>query len=136
MSLAPDEKVRIRHHLGYLQVVQAQSYAFGNWAQLPTQFAVEGAMDKIDPQAEPQLRRLVKIMDAIEEQMVCDMELLATVAIDEIQVRQDEFAQLLKQYQFWQGALANLLSVVPNPYDQRFASLTGGTRGINTPVMG
>jgi hypothetical protein len=133
--LTPDTKVKIRHHLGYLQVIQAQSYALGFPASLPTQFAMEGAMDKVDPQAEPQLLRLVKILDALEEQMVCDAELLATSQVDEIKIRPDEFDQLVRQYRHWQGALANLLSVIPNPTDQRFTSLSGMTRGLNCPVL-
>lgn len=134
MALNEETKVKIRHHLGYLQVIQAQSYALGIPASLPTQFAVEGAMDKVAPSAVARLLSLIAILDGIEDQIVCDQDLLATTKVGDISIREDEFEKLMRQYKHWQGALANLLSVVPNPADQRFVSLVGRT-GLNCPVL-
>jgi hypothetical protein len=39
----------------------------------------------------------------------------------------------VQRYQYWQGELANMLQVPPNPFDQRFRGYGGGA-GINISV--
>lgn len=129
--LTPDEKVRARHHMGYPQVQEARTFLLGYPVSVPTMTMIEGSLDKVAPAAEGQVRRMLTIMDALEEQMLADQELLAVVKVDEIEIRQDEFDQILKQYQHWQRGLGNLLGVPPNPYDQRFLGAGGG---INVSV--
>jgi hypothetical protein len=129
VALAEEDKARIRHHMGYLQVVQVQTFVAGFPAAVQSQFAIEGAMDKVLPSAVPRLTRILDVMDGIEEQMVADQELLAVTQVGEIQVRPDEFKQLQGQYVYWQRSLANLLAVEPNQYDQRFMNA-----GLNVPV--
>lgn len=131
--LNPEEKVKIRHHMGYPQVKAARTFFLGYPISAPTSTMIEGSLDQVEPQAEGQLRKLIVTLDAIEEQMTGDMELLAVEAIDEIKIRQDEFEQLLRQYKHWQLAMGNILGVPPNPFDQRFMGAGGG---INAPVTG
>lgn len=132
MAFSEEEKVQIRHHLGYLNVAQAQTFSLGTPAAVETQFLIEGAMNKVLPAAESKARQMIANCDAVESQMVENQELLVAEQVDEIKVRQDEFEALLKRYHFWRNALANILGVYPNPFDKRFASTGGG--GINVRV--
>lgn len=131
MAVTEAEKVKIRHHLGYLNVAQSQTFVLGFPAGVQTQFVIEGAMNRILLEAEPEMRRQVAVLDNIEAQILEDQELLAVTKVDEIDIREDEFKRLLDQYDYWRRALSNLLGVMPNPFDQRFAGLAGG---INVQV--
>ena len=127
------EKVRIRHHLGYLNVQAAQTFVLGTPAAVETQFLVEGAMNKVLPEAETLARDQLAKCDAVEAQISENQELLAVTQVDEIGVRQDEFEQLMKRYQYWRNGLANVLGIYPNPFDKRFGA--GGVMGLNVNVI-
>lgn len=129
MPVTEDEKVKIRHHLGFLNVAEAQTFVLGTPAAVETQFLVEGAMNRVLEAAMVQVRRHLQILDTIEQQKIDDLELLAVNKVGEIEIRADEQEALDKQYERWQASLANLLGIYPNPWDKR----AGG--GINVPVM-
>ena len=129
MPLTEDEKVKIRHHLGYLNVAEAQTFVLGTPAAVETQFLVEGAMNRVKDSALVQVRRHIQILDTIEQQKVDDLELLAVNKVGEIDIRPDEQQALDGQYLRWQASLANLLGIYPNPWDKRNAG------GINVPVL-
>lgn len=131
MSFTAEEKVSIRHHMGYLNVAASQTYVLGSPAALETQFIIEGAMDKVLMAAEPQVRRHMQILDKIEEQMIGDQEILAVDVVGEITLRKTEMPELRKEYKYWQASLANLLGVYPNPFDKRNDATSGG---VNVPV--
>ena len=133
MSFSDVEKTRIRHHLGYLNVAASQTFVLGAPAAVETQFLVEGAMNRVLPEAEVLAREFVAKCDAAEQQMTENQELLAVTQVGEIGVRPDEFEQLLKRYQYWRSALANVLGIYPNPFDKRFGP--GGAGSINVPVQ-
>lgn len=133
MSFSDVEKTRIRHHLGYLNVAAAQTFALGTPAAVETQFLIEGAMNKVLPEAEVLARDLLAQCDAVEVQIRENQELLAVTQVDEIGVRQDEFEQLVKRYHYWRNGLANILGVYPNPFDKRFG--VGSSMGLNVPVI-
>ena len=124
------EKTRIRHHLGYLNVAAVQTFVLGTPAAVETQFLVEGAMNKVLPEALVLARELIAKCDAVEAQISENQELLAVTQVDEIGVRQDEFEQLKKRYDYWRNGLANCMGIYSNPFDKRFGA--GG--GINIPV--
>lgn len=128
----PEEKVQIRHHLGFLNVSQVETFVLGLPAAVQTSFILEGAMDRLLPEAAPQVRRHLNILDGIEQQMIEDTELMAVNQVDTIQVNQREQTQLRDQYDYWRRAMGNLFGVAPNPYDERFR----GGNGINAPVVG
>lgn len=131
MGFTAQEKVRIRHHMGYLNVTNAATFVLGLPQAVETQFIIENAMNLVKVEAEVEARRLVSVLDSIEEQMVGDHELLAVDQIGEVKVRATEQEALTKRYLYWQAALSNLLGVNPNPFDRRFAGAMGG---INVPV--
>lgn len=134
LSLTDEEKIRVRRHLGYLNVTAASTFSLGIPAAMQTQFIIEGAMNRLLPEAYDEVRRLLVILDGVEQQIVEDQELLAVSKVDEIDIRPDEFKQLVKQYLWWQASLANMFGVPPNPFDQRFASYSGAG-GINVNVQ-
>lgn len=129
-SLTPEEKVKVRHHAGYLNVQAAQTFVLGVPAGVETTFIIEGAMDRVLEAALPEVRRHLQILDALEEQMIVDHELLAVNKLGEIEVNNREQDQLTARYDYWVDSLCNLLGVVRNPFDKRLS----GRRGINVTV--
>jgi hypothetical protein len=107
------------------------TFEYGVPAASPALFSVEGAMMRIMPEAEAEVRRILVILDAIQGQEVDDLELLAITQVGEISISPDEHKKLDSRYLHWARALGNLLGVPPNPEDLRF-----GGRGINVPVRG
>lgn len=131
MAFTEQEKVRIRHHTGYMNVGQVQTFSLGVPAAVETQFLIEGAMSRVLPEAEIEVRRIVGILDKIEAQKVEDLELLAINKIGEIDVNDAEQSKLDREYDKWVASLCNLLAIPRNPYDQR---KMGSTGGINVRV--
>lgn len=120
--LSEHEKVKVRHHLGYLNVQQVATFALGAPQAVETQFIIEGAMNKVLMTALPELRRHLALLDQIEEQMIGDLELLAVQSIGDITVNLEEQAKLTRVYDRWVDSLANLLGVTRNPFDKRLQS--------------
>lgn len=135
MPFTDAEKVKIRHHLGYLNVGYAQTFVLGNPQAVETQFIIEGAMDLVLDAALPEARRQLGILDRIECQMVGDHELLAVNKIGEIEVRKEEQDQLRKEYRYWRAALANILGIYPNPFDRRYGMGNDVGPAVNIPVQ-
>ncbi len=77
------------------------------------------------------MRDLLVKLEGIEEQIIGDQDALVVSSLGEIKINPDEFKQLLTQYKYWQGALANLLCCQPNPFDMRPFM---GAGGINATV--
>jgi len=125
-----EEKTKIRHHMGYLGLKEAQTFVLGTPAGVETQFIIEGAMDKVSDDAIGEARRHLVILDGIESQMIGDLELLAVDVVGEITIRKDEQERLLDRYDYWRKSLGNLLSVYVNPFDKR----PGLGGGVNVPV--
>jgi len=129
MAFTEQEKVKIRSHMGYLNVGSVQSFSLGVPAAVETQFLIDGAMNRVLPEAEQEVRQLCGILDGIEAQMVGDLELLAVTKIGEIEVNETEQAKLKTAYRHWQAKLGNLLAIPVCPFDQRFMNA-----GINVGV--
>lgn len=128
--LTEEEKVRVRHHCGYLNVQAVATFVLGVPAAVETQFMIEGAMDRVLPAAVPQVVRHLEILDSIETQMVENHELLQVKALGEIEVnstgRDREQVQLRQTYDYWVNSLCNLIGVVRNPFDKRKGAFGGG----------
>lgn len=136
-AFTSEEKVRIRAHMGYLNVSESATFGLGFPAAVQTQFIIETAMNKMLQEAIPLVRKYLAVLDAIESQMVGDMELLAIISIDEIEIRPKEMNDLRREYLHWRATMANAFGVQPNPYDQRFSGYGGGGAGpnLNVPVI-
>lgn len=129
----PSEKVSIRAHLGYLNVEEAQTFVLGTPAAVQTQFIVEGAMNRILPEAEGLARDTVAKLDDILCQIFGSTENAQVNQIGNIQLRPDAFKEQVRRYRFFQNHLANALGCYPNPYDQR-EWLGGGDNGVSFRV--
>lgn len=126
-----EEKARIRAHLGYTNVSAVQTFALGTPAAVEPAFIIERAMDVVLPEALHLARQYLEVLDRIDCQRLEDLELMAVNKVDEIEVRKEEQLQLRNEYLEWRGRLANLLGVMANPYDKRFA----GSQGLNCSVV-
>jgi hypothetical protein len=134
--LSAVQKVKIRHHLGYLNVAASATFALGVPAAVETMFIIESAMDKVLPEALPEVDRHLGILDGIEQQMLDDLELMAANQVGEISINQKEQAQLTQFYNRWVDSLANVLGSMRNPYDKRLPQNSGAGGGLNARVMG
>lgn len=133
-GLTEEEKVRVRHHCGFLNVQEAQTFVLGTPAAVETQFIIEGAMNRVMESAIPLLQKHLAILDSIEEQMVCDHELLAVEEIDTIKVNTQEQEKLTRRYNYWVSSLCNIMGVERNPFDKRLVGV--GNSGSNVRVIG
>ena len=61
-----EQKMKARHHLGYLNVGAVSTFVLGVPAALPTLFTVEGAWDKILPEAEILVDKYLCRLDQID----------------------------------------------------------------------
>jgi hypothetical protein len=130
--LTPEEKVRIRHHLGFLNVDESSTFVIGLPAGVETQFMIEGAFHRLLPEAIPQVRKLLQYCECTEEQKFGSQANAVVKSVDGIAMGGvEEQALLAKGYDHWRAALANMFGVPPNPFDMRY----GGGR-LNIPVCG
>lgn len=130
MALTDEERVKVRHHLGFLNVTEVATFFLGIPAASQQLFLIESAMNLVLPAAEFEVRRHLRILDRLEEQDVEDSELLAVLEVGEIKINPNELSVLFKQqYLKWRASLANIFGVKPNPYDERFVGL-----GLNVRV--
>lgn len=134
IGLTEEQKVRVRHHCGYLNVQEAMTFVLGTPAGVETQFIIEGAMNRIMDAAIPQLLRHLAILDTIEEQMVCDLELLAVEELDSIKINPQEQEKLTRRYNYWVSSMCNIMGVERNPFDKRLVGI--GNSSINVRVVG
>lgn len=128
--LSEAEKVKVRHHLSFLNVTDAYTLAFGAPTAIQPQFWVEGAMLRVRVEALGLVRDLIGRCDAVEAQMFENTENQAVESIGNITINKDEFEQLeTGPLRYWQDKLANALGIIKNPYAP---NSTAG--GINVPV--
>ena len=132
MPLTEEQRVVIRHHMGYLQVADAYTFVLGSPASVETTFIVEGAMNRVLEAAIPLVEQHLDILRGIECQMIGNLENLAATAIGDLQINGREQAELRKQYDYWVASLANILGCPRNPFDKRLTT----TGGINVRVAG
>lgn len=130
--LTDDEKVRIRHHLGYLNVDEVSTFVLGMPAGVETQFMIEGSFSRLLGAAIPQVRKLLQYCECTEEQRFASQPNAVVKKVDGIEMGAAEEQEMLsRNYDHWRAALSNMFGVVPNPFDHRYA---GG--GLNLRVCG
>lgn len=128
--LSAETRVRIRQHLGYINVQEAYTFVLGVPSPVRAQFTIEGAMEKLIEAAYPRMMKTLDILDELECSMGTDLDLLDVSSIGNVNVSQSKLDDLKKRYRYFQGSLANFFGVAPYPYDQRNI---GGS--INVPVI-
>lgn len=132
MALTLQEKERTRYHLGYLNVKPAAAITFGVPAPMQTLFLVDAAMDRLLLETEDRVRRILCILDGIENQMVSGQAYLAATQLDDLKPRADQLDALEHEYDRWGRRLANNLGVPIYPYADRYRQ--GGTVAGSIPV--
>ncbi len=133
-SLTNEEKVKLRAHLGYLNVSAASTFQLGIPAGVQTQFMIEGAWEKVLPEAVPLLRILLCRCDDIEREVYGGIDLASVTKTGAIEVNPDRLKELGKYYRLAQQGIANLLGICPNPFDQREWVMAGGGRVGNVSM--
>lgn len=123
--LTEEEKARIRHHLGYVQTNPVASIQLGVPRASQPQFLVEAQMNRIPETAIGGIRRMVAILDNIEDRLLDALDRLAADKLGEITLRQNEHDSLEREYVRWAKRLADDLGVPLNAYSERFRSGAG-----------
>ena len=134
MALSPDEKDKIRGHGGYPSVSMASTFFLGMPAAMEPFFILEGAMNLLLPSTEGRVRDVLCKCDSLRAQIYDDAGSLVATNVGDITLRDDNYEQILKRYDFFVGELFNALGCFRNPFDKRFVDTKGG--GINVGVSG
>lgn len=133
MPLTDSEKERVRYHLGYLEVQGAASIQFGIPRPLQTLFLVETALNQLIENAVPRVRRVLRVMDNVEEKLIDSQDRLAAKQLDNLQLRDNEPDMLEKEYTRWGWRLADIFGVPIYPYSNRYR-MNAGTVAGSIPV--
>lgn len=137
IALNPQDKERVRYHLGYQSVEPAAAIQLGFPRGAQPQFLVEAALERVMAPAVPRIYEILGILDGIERQMVDALKRLKAQQLGELKLRNSneertEQDLLEAEYLRWAQRLGDQLGVPLNAYSARFQGLAGG--GINTPV--
>jgi hypothetical protein len=132
--LTEEEKAKARHHLGYLEVQSAYTFALGIPLNTQTQFMIEGSFNNLLVSAYPKFRELLCRLDSVEQAIYCGLDLIDIDSIDTIKVNRQRMKEYAQAYKLAQQSLANMLGTVPNPWDQR-EFLQMGSAGLNISVV-
>jgi hypothetical protein len=133
MALTPEEKVKIRYHLGYLEVTDAASLTLGIPASRQLLFVIEDAMNRVMPGAEWLVRDLLKQLDCTEQKLkdvACSLKVEKVGNVVMRGAKEGEtYPDLLEREVLrWANRLADVLGVPPYAYSRRFnGQLTAGS---------
>jgi hypothetical protein len=128
------ERERIRYHMGYLNVQPAASITYGLPAPIQTLFVVELSMDKILPEAEDRVRKLLTILDGIECKEVDGQDYLVAAQLEQLTIREDHIDKLEWEYCRWAARLADTLGAPLYPGAAKFRKLFAAVGAGSIPV--
>lgn len=97
-----------------------------------TQFMIERALNALNMPAYPKFQWLLSELDRLECQMFGGSNLAEVNRVDTVEVNRERVKEFGQMYGIARSALANMLGIVPNPYDQRAFWIDGP--GVNVPV--
>jgi len=129
MALLTDaEKARVRYHLGYLASGFAASLQYGLPRPVQTVFMLEEAMTGlVESNALDRVRKIVCILDKIEDKMVCAVDQLGVEKLGEISLRGNHADLLEKEYDRWSSRLADIFGVPKYPFSVKTQRRGPGT---------
>lgn len=138
MALSAEDRARVKMHLGYPLVNPVISIGLGMPAALSTAWLLDGAMDALSETDGgcDRVRRVLKIMDGVEDLLVASQERRAVTRADELSLNENEANQLEGEYQRWGHRLAETLGSKPYHLSERYKrgwGLSGRIRSV--PVM-
>lgn len=130
--LSKEEKARIRHHMGYLNVDPVMSIQLGVPAASQPMFLVEGAMERIPPSAIGIVRDIVAQLDSIDCKIreAPDFELASELG--SLKLRDNYLGRLQEHYLHWANRLSDILGAPLNPFSARWGA--AGTVPLNGRV--
>jgi hypothetical protein len=103
--------------------------SYGLPALIQPLFIVENAMNNLPAESEDRVRRLLKIMDDVECQLVGAQPNLAAARLGELETRENQPDLLEKEYVRWGYRLADTLRVPIYPYSARYGKFLHGMAG-------
>lgn len=134
-ALTPEEKVRIRYHLGYPLLTDAASVQFGLPALTQTSFMVDNSLSRLVEPGLNYVRSISKTMDDIEVKLVEAQDRLAATRLEDLYLRQDEVEVLEGEYRRWGFRLADIVGAPIYPYSKRYQA-AGSSAVTNVSVRG
>lgn len=126
MPFTVAEKERIRYHLGYMNVGSAASITYGLPKPSQMLFAVDLAMNLILPEGEDRVRRILGVLDCVEDKLIGAEDRLAATQLGDLKLRDQEPDLLEKEYKRWASRLADILGVPLYAYATRFRNVRAG----------
>jgi hypothetical protein len=135
MPLDASERERVKAHLGYPAVNSAASLQFGIPRPIETMFLVESAMTQLQEVGIDRVRRILKIMDDIDDKLIDAQDRLAAEKLDSLTLRKDETDALETEYQRWGFRLADQIGCPVYYLSRRYQSAMGCVAG-SIPVRG
>lgn len=118
-GITEEERVRIRAHLGYMNVKTAATFFLGTPAAVETSYLIEPAIDNVLLSAVPRLRKYLLALDSILDEMLDNVPTLIAGKVGSIDIDDEAMKKMQAQYVRWQGELANMLGITVNPWDKR-----------------
>lgn len=134
-ALDTREVERVRYHMGYLSTAPAASINFGLPAPIQTLFLVDLAVTLLLPEGVDRVRRILTILDRIEDKMIDGQDYLVANKIDGLEIREDHIDKLEDEYCRWASRLSDELGAPLYPGSTKFARLFAKTTG-SIPVRG
>lgn len=133
-TLTDQEKARVRHHLGFLNVGQGTSIGLGVPTVSELGFILERTMNDILPAAIQTIRDTLTECDCIELQMKQGRTRLIARKTDGVELfGPEEIAELENLYVYWTSNLADELGAEKNPFSKKHQRL-GGETFVQEPV--
>jgi hypothetical protein len=130
--LSDVEKAQIRHHGGYLNTDPVLSLQLGTPAISQESFIVEGAMNRIRPEAVGIIRQMLQACNDSERNLLEAQRRLRAKQVGNITLNGSECDQLEREYSRWTKRLYEDLGAPRNPYSTRFKD---GPPGLSIPVF-
>lgn len=115
--------------MGYLQVAPAAALTYGIPSPIQTLFLLESAMDRILPDAENRVRKIIQVLDDIECRMLDGQNYLVADQLSDITIRKDNIDKLEDEYGRWASRLADIMGSPLYPGSERFRRLFGAGPG-------
>lgn len=130
------EKEQVLFYLNYPDWVKlAQSIQLGIPQGSQPLFLVQGAFDRISPDARDTARRCLCECEAIHCQMSEARGRLKAIQVGEIKLNPNELSMLKTELMYWTTRLADVLGVIPDPYSQMMYQGIGDIGGRNARVV-
>lgn len=135
-SLSEADRVRVRHHLGYLSTEPVASINLGFPSASQAQFLAERAMNNLIPEAVGRILKDLNVLDSIEDQQVDALKRYKAQQLGELKIRNnnDERSEVMllhESYELWRKKLADDLGVPINVFSELW-----NNQSWNVPVAG